>query len=148
MIHLARKFSGFGWNQRPLTEADCYRICRREKIKIIEYPLESSPGFYMVCKGRPMITIDSRLRGLRRQYVLWHELAHHFLHVPHHATAAHWFRLRPGTKAELEAEAFAVVAMIPEPLLRKMLTWEIEEEFGYTREMLNFRLKVLDTYGI
>ena len=148
MIFLAQIFGKFGWNSRLLTEADFYRICRRERIKIVEYPLESSPGFYMVCNGRHFITIDSRLRGVRRMYVLWHELAHYFLHVPPHANSVRWFQLKPNTREELEAEAFAVIALIPEPLLRRMLSSEIEDEYGYTREMLNFRLKVLDLYGI
>jgi Zn-dependent peptidase ImmA (M78 family) len=135
-------------NERPLAESDFYRICRREKIKVIEYPLVSSPGFYMVCKRRPMIAVDSRLHGVRRLYILWHELAHYFLHVPPHATGAHWFRLQLDTRAEFEAEVFSVIAMIPETLLRSMLSGEIEDEYGFTREILEFRLKVLDLYGI
>lgn len=146
---LAKLMKGIpGLNTRTLTEEDFFRICRRHRIKVVEYPLESSPGFYMVCKGRSMIAVDSRLRGVRRMYVLWHELAHYFLHVPPHTTGARWFRLRPGTKEEFEAEVLAAIALIPEPLLRSMLAGEIEDMNEYPREMLEFRLKVLELYGV
>lgn len=149
MHSLLTKFEKLGWNRRAFTEADVYRICRREKVKIIEYPISGTLGFYMRCAGRCIITVDSRLRGVRRVYVLLHELAHYFLHVPAEATAAHFFRLRPDTKQEFEAEAFAVVAVLPETLLRSTLAegGDFEEE-GFTRDIIEFRLKVLEMYGI
>jgi len=42
----------------------------------------------------------------------------------------------------------SIQSLIPEPLLRRLLSWKMEEEFGYTTDMLSFRLKVLDQYGI
>lgn len=149
MRTLLDKFSPLGWNERVFTEEAFTRICRRERIKVVEYPLTASPGFYIVCRGRHFITVDSRLRGVRRLYVQLHELAHYFLHVPPHATAAHYFRLRPGTKQEHEAEVFAAVALLPEPKLRRMLKVPAEEwEPGFTKEIIEFRLRVLETYGV
>ena len=149
MQTLLTKFAPLGWGEKVFTEAYLTRICRRERVKIVEYPLTASPGFYYACKGRHFITIDSRKRGVERLYILLHELAHYFLHVPAHATAAHYFRLRPGTKQEHEAEVFATVALIPEWKLRRLLlTTRDEWEHGITEEIVQDRLKVLELYGI
>lgn len=149
MKTLLAKFAGLGWNRRALTETDALRICRREKIKIVEYPLSGTLGSYFRCAGRDYITVDSRLRGVRRLYVLLHELGHYFLHVPPDTAAAYFFRLKPDTKQEFEAETFAVVALLPEPMLRRLLASSEEEwEAGFTGEMIEFRLKVLDRYGV
>jgi Zn-dependent peptidase ImmA (M78 family) len=147
MIFLADIFGKFGWNRRVLTQEDFARICRRERIRVEELPL-SVRGFYGVCKGKRFIALDSRVRGVPRLFTAYHELAHHFLHVPKATASVNFFHLREDPKVKFEADAFAVVALIPEPLLRRMPTWEIEEEFGYTRDMINFRLKVLDTFGV
>lgn len=144
---LLAKFKPLGWNRRALTEADFHRICRRERISVAEMPLPV-PGYYMVCRGKSFIVIDARQRGVHWLYTAFHELAHHFLHVPDPNATAIYFRRAPQSKAEFEAEAFAVVALIPEPLLRELLTLPVEEMNGFTRDMLEFRLQVLDIYGI
>jgi Zn-dependent peptidase ImmA (M78 family) len=149
MLFLNSIFSELGWGERALEEEDVLRILRREKIKLAEYPISGSLGFYMASAGRHFITVDSRLRGVQRLHVILHELAHYYLHVPAHATAAHFFRLRPDTKQEFEAEAFALVALLPEPKLRRLLaTPEEEWEPGFTAEMVEVRLKVLQLYGV
>jgi Zn-dependent peptidase ImmA (M78 family) len=149
MIFLSSRFRAYGWNKRAFTEEDVLRICRRERIELVDYPTSGSLGFYMTCRGRHFITVDSRLRGVRRLYVLLHELAHHFLHAPPGAYAAHFFRLRPDSKQEYEAEVFAAVALLPEPLLRRIIAegGDFEGE-GFTRDVVEFRLKVLDRYGV
>jgi Zn-dependent peptidase ImmA (M78 family) len=147
MFHLARKFAPLGWNRRVFTEADFDRLCRRERIRVCEIPL-SVGGFYMRARGRQFIYLDSRLRGVRRLRAALHELGHYYLHAGAEPTSAFFYGLRPDAREEFEADAFAAVAMIPEPLLRRLLAWEIEEEYGYARDLINFRLKVLDTYGI
>lgn len=149
MFFLVEVFERFGWNKRAFTEDDVLRICRRLKVQVVEYPLTGTPGSYMRVGGRAFITVDSRLRGVRRLYVMLHELAHHLLHVPPDATVAYFFRLRPHTKQEFEAEVFAAVALLPEPLLRRIISegGDFEGE-GFTRDIIEFRLKVLDRYGV
>ena len=138
------RLARFGWNRRVLTADDFYEICERERIEVIETPL-SNDGFYVVWHKRKFIVLNSKLRGVRWLHVAFHELAHHLLHAPQSIG----FRgLRPDTKQEREAEALALCALIPEPLLRQMLTWEIEDEYGYTRDILEARLKVLDEFGV
>lgn len=132
------------WNKRIPTETDFYRECRRHKIKVFHLPLEV-PGFYMACHGMRGIYLDFRLRGFKFLLIAFHELAHALFHAPP-GTSASFYMVTPDTKNEFEAEAFAVCALIPEPLLRRMLAGEIEEECGFGRDVLEFRLRVLDIY--
>lgn len=149
MIFLADIFGKLGWNKRPLTEDDVRRICRREKIKVVEYPLSGTLGCFFRCGGRNYIAVDSRLRGVQRLYVMLHELGHYFLHVPPDVTVAYFFRLRPDTKQEFEAEVFATIAVLPEPLLRRLISENADfAEEGFTKDVVEFRLKVLELYGI
>jgi Zn-dependent peptidase ImmA (M78 family) len=143
--HIRRKLPRW-WNTQVPTEGDFYRICRRERIRVVEMPLRV-PGYYMACNGRRFIIINSALRGVRWLHVAFHELGHHLLHAPKYAHSAFFF-IDNNTKEHAEAEAFALCTMIPEPLLRRMLACEIEEEYGFTREMLHQRLRVLDLYGV
>lgn len=150
MQHLARKFLSLriGWNERPFTRRDFYRLCRRNKIKVVEMPLQV-PGFLMVVRGKAYIQLNSRLRGLAWLEAALHELGHYYLHTPPTSTVAYFFRLKPDSKEEHEADAFASVALLPEAKLRRMLKISAEEwEPGFTKEMIEFRLKVLETYGV
>ena len=56
------KFSNLdiGWNERPLTDDDFYRLCRRFRITVEEIPLRVS-GFYYCVMGSHFIAIDSKL---------------------------------------------------------------------------------------
>lgn len=126
-------------DKRPLTSVDFYRLCRREKIKVIEIPL-SVPGFYVVCKGKAYIYLNNRLRGIAWLLAAFHELGHHFLHAPPFATVALFYQLKPDTKQEKEAQAFAIIALIPEPLMRKLLaSGEYTEDEGLSAELLKER---------
>lgn len=147
MFFLTGVFRGLGWNKRVLTEDDFDRLCRRERIKVVEMPLLVS-GFYMVRYGRRQIYLDSRPTGVRRLEAALHELGHHYLHAPLPTSSVRFFRLRPGTKEEYEADVFASVALMPAALFRKMAPAEVEEGYGYPRETVEFRLKVLELYGV
>jgi len=147
MIHLAGKFAPLGWNSRIFTEDDFARLCRKEKIKVIEIAL-IVPAFYLTTRGRRCIYLDHRLRGARRLHAAFHELAHYFLHVGAEPNAAFYFMREPRAREELEAETFAAVALIPQCVLREMSPGEIEEAFNYPRELVEFRLKVFELYGL
>src|SRR5258708_24707067 len=62
-----------GWNERPLTESDFYRLCRRFNIGVQEMPLTTG-GFYYRIMGRDFIAVDSRLGLAEKLFVLLHEL--------------------------------------------------------------------------
>ncbi|HEX3560403.1 MAG TPA: ImmA/IrrE family metallo-endopeptidase [Pyrinomonadaceae bacterium] len=144
---IKRALPDFG--ERPFTAEDFRRACRRLKVKAHTIPLNVD-GFYMFTKrGGAHIYINARLCGLRWLYVAWHELMHHVLHAPPDVTVAFFCNVRPDSKEDREAEVFASVALLPEAKLRRMLQAPPEEwEPGFTQQMIEFRLKVLDTYGI
>ena len=135
------------WNKRAPTEEDFYRICRRENIKVHEIPLRV-PGYYMVYMSKRFIIINSALRGVRWLYVAFHELGHHFLHEPKCKPNGALFYLDNASKEHAEAEAFAIAALIPESLMKKMLESEeyIEDE-GLSAELLKKRFELYTLYG-
>jgi Zn-dependent peptidase ImmA (M78 family) len=133
-------------NKRPLTDADLYRICRREKVKLHNIPLRV-PGFYMVIRGKPHIYVNGSLRGVAWLLAAFHELGHHLLHAPPHSTVAYFYKLKPNTKEENEAEAFALIALIPESLLLKLIaSEEYAEDYGFPSELLNERCEFYARY--
>jgi Zn-dependent peptidase ImmA (M78 family) len=143
---IKRVIPGFG--ERPLMAEDFYRACRRMRVKVHTIPLRVD-GFYMFTpRGGAHIYVNSRLHGLRWLYVAWHELAHHILHAPKDVTVAFFRNVSPGSKEDVEAEAAASIAIVPEPKLRRLLATPREEwEYGITEEMVEHRLKVLRIYG-
>lgn len=148
MIHLLAKFEELEWNRRAFTDAIFERVCRKHRIKVFDIPLRV-PGFYMACNGKRYIYLNDNVRGVQRLYNGLHELGHFYLHALKEPTAALFLGLQPGSKEEVEADIFAVVALIPESLLRRMLESHSDEwAHGFTTEMIELRLKVLDTYGV
>lgn len=148
MLHLARKFGPLGWNLRPLGEDDFFRICRRERIKVEEMPL-SVRGFYGVCKGKRFIALDSKMRGVARLFCMFHELGHHYLHAPKSTNSVNYFHLREEPKVKFEADAFAIIALIPQGLLKELMESEdYDEDNGLPSELLKERAELFARYGI
>lgn len=137
------------FGERPLTAEDFYRACRRLKVKVHTIPLRVD-GFYMFTpRGGAHIYVNSRLYGLRWLYVAWHELAHHILHAPKDVTVSFFRNVQPDSKEDVEAEAVAAIAMLPEIKLRRLLVTPREEwDFGITEEMIEFRMRVLAIYSV
>lgn len=139
-----KKLSTYGFNQRPLSEADFYRICEEEYIEIIER--FQSNTFYMVIEGKPFIVIGTRKRGLKRLYAMFHELAHHFLHAGRLLNEA-FFYGQIENKQEFEADAFATIALIP---YYKIGDFDFLEEHPnkFARRIFNDRKKIEFLFGI
>lgn len=144
MNHLARKARGlrFGWNRRTQTEEDFHLLCRRFGVYLIE---TDSPdmlwnGFYTSVHGTPTIIINARLRGLMRLRTLFHELGHHLFHSP----ATCFFSRATINKAEIQARAFAIACLVPEPMLRRLLTRDLFEDDCYPLELLRERVELAD----
>jgi hypothetical protein len=100
-----------GWDERAFTEKDFYRLCNRFGILVFEENPEDmdQAGMYTVVEGIPVIFIDKTLRGLKRLWVMFHELGHHLLHTPETC----FFSDSTVNKAQSEANAFAACALIP-----------------------------------
>lgn len=134
------------WNERPLTEGDFYRICRRFKITVTEMPLRIS-GFYYRLLGRDFIAIDSRLAGPQKLFVMFHELGHFLFHAPESGATANFHGLGHKTRCESEADAFALAAIIPIVLLRSDSTEQLIND-GFSAKMVADRLAAYARYGI
>ncbi len=135
-----------GWNERPLTEDDFHRLCRRHRIVIQEMPLRVS-GFYYRLMGRDFIAIDSRLTGNERLIVMFHELAHFLFHAPESGVSANFHRIGQKTRQEIEADAFALCSIIP---LSAITDRDHRSAFddSIPESMLRERLDIFERHGI
>jgi Zn-dependent peptidase ImmA (M78 family) len=136
-----------GWGKRSLTEDDFHRLCRRFKVSVIEMPLVSG-GFYYRVKGRDYIAVDSRLSGIPKRKVLFHELAHFLFHAPESGATANFLNLGGKTKVENEADAFALCAVIPKAWFLERSMEEVLETEDITVEDMTTRLGLYLTYDI
>lgn len=136
-----------GWNERPLGEADFYRLCGRFKITVTEMPLTTG-GFYYRVLGRDFIAVDSRLPQQQKLVVLFHELGHFLFHTPESGATANFHGIGRRTRKEIEADAFALCAVIPRSLLVETPVEDLIDICGFTSEMIVERHKIFDRYGI
>lgn len=135
-----------GWNERELTETDFYRLCRRFKIKVVEMPLGTG-GFYYRVLGRDFIAVDSRLPREKKLFILFHELGHFLFHTPESGATANFHGVGRRTRIELEADVFALCALIPKQLIEAKAVQELIDE-SLSPEIVAERLAVLERYGI
>ena len=138
---------GAGWNERPLTESDFYRLCRRFKVNVVEMPLRTD-GFYYRVMGRDYIAIDSRLSGAKKLLVQFHELAHFLLHTPESGATANFHGVGRKTRQEREADAVALCSLIPRRMLEARDLTELTDGESVLPEMVAARLEILERYGI
>lgn len=134
------------WNERPLTEVDFYRLCKRFKINVEEMPLTVS-GFYYRVMGRDFIAVDSKLAKPQKLAVLFHELGHFLFHTPESGATASFHRVGHRTRQECEADVFALCALIPGCWLESRTILEMLDE-GLPAEMVEARYEILRRYGI
>jgi Zn-dependent peptidase ImmA (M78 family) len=146
LIRRIEKLS-IGWNKRPLGEAEFYRLCKRFRVHVEEMPLRVS-GFYYCVMGRHFIAIDSKLPPQRKIFVMFHELGHFLLHVPEADTTANFHSVGRRTRKEIEADAFALCALIPGPMIENRSPDELISEDGFSSEMIDERRRIFERHGI
>jgi hypothetical protein len=79
----------------------------------------------------------------------FHEMGHHFLHKPALHTAAYYFRMEPPTKEEHEAQAFAEIMMIPQPLMFEILeSPDYIEHWGFAERLFTGRCDLFARYTV
>ena len=142
------KFSNLdiGWNERPLSETDFFRLCRRFRITVEEIPLRVS-GFYYCVMGRHFIAVDSKLPQRTKLFVMLHEFAHFLMHAPETNTTASFHGLGSKTRKEREADTFALCALIPKTVIANKDISELIDE-GFSNDLLEERFKLYRTAGI
>lgn len=146
MLLLSHKAASLeiGWNERVLTESDLYGLCGRFDITVDEQPLATA-GFYYRLMGRDGIAVNSRMDPEHKLFVLFHEFAHFLLHAPESGPAANFHGIGRRSRAEVEADAFALCAMIPRPMLLEPAGALYD---SLKPEMVNSRLELLRVYNI
>jgi len=135
-----------GWNVRRLGDVEFLRLCERFGITLIEVPLETS-GFYYRVTEKDFIAIDSRLTGVRRSAVLFHEFAHFLLHTTDSGPAFGFHGVGRPTRKEREADVFALCAVLPRPVLRARSFEDLIDE-GYVRELIDERIAILNLFDL
>lgn len=138
---------GIGWNERPLSEGDFYRVCKRLRVNVVEMPLRTN-GFYYRVMGRDYIAIDSRLSGPQKLLVQFHELAHFLLHTPESGATANFHGIGRKTRQEREADIFAVCSLIPRSWLASRPEHELVDVEALPSELVAERLEIFRRHGI
>ncbi len=135
-----------GWNERPLTEADFYRLSKRFEVRVIETPLHTS-GFYFRLRGHNIIAVDCKLSGTAKLAVLFHELGHFLFHIPESGPAANFHNIGRRTRQEIEADIFALCAVIPKTLIETHSIAELIYD-GFPAQMIAARYEIYHQHNI
>lgn len=135
-----------GWNDTPLDESHFYQICAKFRISVVEMPLRVS-GFYYRVMGRDFIAINSRLSGDLKLVVMFHELGHYILHTPDTGATANFHGVKcRWSRKEIEADAFALCAVIPLRLIKFHSPAELIHD-GFSDEIVAARLGIFERHG-
>jgi len=132
---------GIKWNKRPLTEDDFYRLCNKHKIVVVEMPLQTG-GFYYCVKQKHYIAVNSSLKQHERLLVMFHEFAHYMMHAPDTGVTANFHGVGRRTRKEVEADIFAICALIPKPLIENRTVQELVEEDGFCETLVRERMAI------
>lgn len=130
-----------GLNRRVYTEHDLLKLCRRHGIVICE-AYTGHLGLYLIYNGAPFIILQPGLSAGLRLWVMMHEFAHFLLHAPNAST----FTASMERKADFEANIIAALALMPFQMVKTALPGEIQEAFGYPRELMNIRKDVYEWF--
>ncbi|MCD9188293.1 MAG: ImmA/IrrE family metallo-endopeptidase [Pyrinomonadaceae bacterium] len=141
---LTQKLKDYGFNERAMSEADFYTICESENIKVIE--TDAPTSFYFSVEGNHFIIIKKSLKGLRKTFSMFHELAHYFLHGGDHLSRAYFYGMLK-SKNEFEADALAVIALLPRKSLKSFDFLE-EHPNRFARKLYQDRQKLEFLYGV
>lgn len=139
--YLTRKLSRRRWNKTIWTEDDFYKFCDEDGITVFEVEI-NAPGLTVVAWDQIAIFISKKLKNPKRHFVLFHELAHAWLHVPgiQFCKPHKW-------KTETEANIIAACALIPRSLVSTKSAWELWDEYSYSPVVIELRQKIFKEQG-
>jgi Zn-dependent peptidase ImmA (M78 family) len=148
VFFLIRKFRKIRLNRHVFTTDDARKLCGEYGVDISEEELDQD-GFYTKCMGKATIHVKVGLHPVKWLFVVLHELAHHIMHAKDLQNAAFFCIDLQDSKQHHEAEAFALMAVLPEPFLRRLLAGDLLNELeDFPKEIVIKRLRLLDTYGV
>lgn len=140
MLSMISRLAKNGFNTRRMSEMDCINICENEHITLQYQSVETS--FYYAVLGRKFIVIPDHFTGLKKEFAMFHELGHHFLH--HSPIQALFYDRCEGIQEE-EANAFASIALYPYPQLLLEGFHDPDDEFE--RGIYRHRIMILNVYN-
>lgn len=142
----SRRISGF--NHRSLGLTDLYRECERRGIFADEIPLRRIHGCSFQDEDRqPCLLINALIAEPYRVVAGYHELAHLLDHPPDPGVLLSTGSLWNRSKAEFQAQAVGVVALIPRELIEKLDFGELAEEYAFPRDLIMFRAQIRRQFG-
>lgn len=125
------------FNERPLTEDDFYFLTEVNNIDVCEMKLKKR-GYHVWDGEDDYIFIKKTLRGLKWMETAFHELFHAMLQIP----LKYMHR-----RQQLEANAFALIALIPLPMLQSYSFLE-ENPTRHAYWLFKERQKIFFLYGV
>jgi Zn-dependent peptidase ImmA (M78 family) len=134
-VNLPHLLKLLGWNKRPLTYEDFEAACEQQEITVQRAPIKTL-GMYFVCDDQPVITLSTKLHGVRLWLVAWHEMTHHLLHPP----GLRCFSRGTVSKLEAQAQVIGICSVIDENTLYRILVHG--ELHDYPKDMLALRMKI------
>lgn len=144
MKHLLTRLERYGIGSRALNEDDFWRIAEAENIKIIYS--EEKFAFSFTLLGRKFIVLPYRRKGLKLLFSMFHELGHMLLMNGKEPNVAfQGLECCDNDKAEAEADAIALVALIPKRLLLEM---SLMDNTRYGDKLWRERCRLYFLYGI
>jgi Zn-dependent peptidase ImmA (M78 family) len=145
-----------GFNKKAYGFADAKEICKKQHIWLIvcEYGPDVL-GYFCVRRTekrfKKFIMVNSILNNVDRTFTLLHELGHFFLHKP--VRADHYFYCSRNAKLiqqkhDAEADAFALIAMIPFDLMLELYHTPFTEIEPALLPYLRRRYKLWQDFGV
>lgn len=136
MLNIPRILLSIGWNQRPLTWADFEALCEYFGIEVQRVSM-TTPGMYFLCRDKPIISLSTKLYGVRLWLVAWHEMAHHLLHPP----GLRCYSPMSVSKCEAEAEYLSLGSVLDENSLIRIVSHG--ELHDFPRDVLKRRMRMV-----
>jgi Zn-dependent peptidase ImmA (M78 family) len=138
MRKLIEQLSVYGWNERAFTDDDFDYFCQLNGVIVFE-GTRGFPGEYFIRRGKPIILLAPSLRGYTKTWVAFHELVHHWLHVP----GAFGYTLE--IKEDLQADAIATPMLIPKAWMMDPGLFDLWEQ-GYPASLLERRKLIWERF--
>jgi Zn-dependent peptidase ImmA (M78 family) len=139
VIHsIIKKLKPYGWNNKEFTEEDFWHFVKLERVAVWTAEMGEA-GRYFIYRDHPIIGLHPSVVGITLLWVMYHELAHHWLHVP----CA--FGYSSDSKEDLQADAIATPMLIPKRLLKEPGLFSLWEQ-GYPPALLERRKQIFERY--
>lgn len=141
-------------NRHEYTYEDFLKIAKRQCIHLETYAMtENVRGYYSTelrkVYRKKCIVFNDCLSTYERLYIAYHELAHHFLHATLSTKQTYFCKVFELTesKHDLEADAMALIMMIPQKLLFEMQATNFEDINPFFAGLLVRRQAIFENHG-